>query len=266
MTRKRYVAAWALALLAAGLMGCGNPGDVSPDEPGQASAPPAVTSEADAEAGAPAPAPPDGTTSSPLATATPKQVYSEMIVEDWNGKPMPNMIPIATERPNAFDEPLAQGAPTDEKGWSAFMLPAGKRLFLRAWDPDLLYFANNFYEVPAAEGTRTKQAKITMVPASAVGVIILGQDRRPLPATKIKMLLVHPQHGNWWPQEGITDMKGEVRLGPLPPGEYTVRLKADGIGETETGLVMLPPGKPVVLGSVVLTPAQVDSAPQIVTG
>src|SRR5690606_38231867 len=57
MTRKRYVAAWALALLAAGLMGCGNPGDVSPDEPGQASAPPAVTSEADAEAGAPAPAP-----------------------------------------------------------------------------------------------------------------------------------------------------------------------------------------------------------------
>ena len=97
--------------------------------------------------------------------ASPSQsIYADMTVVDLEGRPLAGMMPIATLNANAFDRPVASGALTDEKGHSTFVVPRqNQRVFLRAWDPELKYFPNNFYEMPVAEGSRTAPLRISMV-------------------------------------------------------------------------------------------------------
>lgn len=198
-----------------------------------------------------APTPPDSepVTEAPKAPADGSQgVYAEMTVVDLDGRPLAGMMPIACREPNAFDQPVARGALTDDKGHSAFTLPQGQRLFVRAWDPDLRMFANNFYEVPAMQGTSTAPMTVAMVPASQLEATLSGPDGQPVAGADAEALLVHPTQGPWWPARGATDGAGRVRFAPVPPGEYIVELNVPKVGTARTAPTFLPPSQSADLG------------------
>ena len=188
----------------------------------------------------------------PPAPAGEMQVHGRIKAVDLTGRPVPGMIPIATTTPNAFDQPVAAGAATGAEGTATIHFPGDRHLFLRAWDPGLAYFPNNFYEVLPGEGTMAGDMTISMAPSAGLRAQLFRVDGTVAANENAGLMMVHPTRGPWWPDEADTDQNGDVIFSPVPPGSFVLRLKILSGGQIEHPEIMLPPGETVDLGSVVL--------------
>ena len=175
-----------------------------------------------------------------------------VVVVDREGRPLANMLPIATETPNAFETPRVQGALTGADGASELALPRDVHLYVRAWDPAMRMFPNNFYEVLPPTGAATETMTITMVEGARLAMTLLNAAQEPAADENVGLMMFHGVHGAWWPGEGDTDAQGRVVFERVPPGEYTIKVKALASGQLEIGGVILPPGGETDLGPVTL--------------
>ena len=173
---------------------------------------------------------------------------------DRAGNPIAGITPIASKQPNAFDPPIEQGEPTPPSGISSVTIPAGQRLFVRAWDPSLKRFANNYLEVHADSGGVTEQTDIVMVDSGALSMTLFGPDQAPVSGKDVTMMMAHPTEGPWWPGKGKTDAAGVVYFDQVPPGTYNVQVNDPSTGFLKNldGITLLP-GQQVNAGDVVLT-------------
>ena len=186
------------------------------------------------------------------AAETKRFTTAPIAVVDLQGRPLPDMLPIATESPNAFQKPVVQGALTDESGMSALSLPRDEHLYVRAWDPSQRMFPNNFYEVLPSTGDTTEAMTITMAEGAALAMTLLDAAQQPVANENVGLMMFHGVHGPWWPDEGDTDAKGRVVFDSVPPGEYTIKVKALKSGQLDIGSVRLPPGGETNLGRIIL--------------
>lgn len=187
-----------------------------------------------------------------LAAAESDGVMAQVEVVDLRGQPLPGMTPIATTTSNAFDKPAVVGQPTDLSGRGELRLPAHLRLYVRAWDPNRGWFANNYFDVPPGRATHTPLMRIEMVRSASLDAVLLGPDNAPASNTNVGLMMFHPTKGAWWPDEADTDANGVVHFPALPAGTYTLKLKALGVGTLDIPSVELPPGGKADLGVVVL--------------
>ncbi len=194
------------------------------------------------------PGPPRTSTASPTVTA-------RLLVADIDGHPLPGMIPIATRKSNAFDPPVAAGNRTGADGRGEVKLPRGERLFVRAWDPELHWFANNFFEVYEGSGDTTAEVDVVMARGASLDGIVLAPDGSPMPpGAEVRLTLSHPVHGAWWPDRAVTGEQGAVHFPSLPAGRYPAVFEVDGVGRIETAPIELPPGGNSEFRSVRLIP------------
>lgn len=185
-------------------------------------------------------------------TETRRVTTARVRVTDLQGRPLANMLPIATDRPNAFQEPAAQGELTGADGTSVLYLPHGQHLYVRAWDPALRVFPNNFYEVLPASGSETAPMTVTMAECATLVMTLLDGDHLPAANENTGLMLFHDVYGPWWPAEADTDAQGRVVFEPVPPGEFSLKVMAVSSGQLELGTVRLRPGGTTDLGPVVL--------------
>ena len=178
-----------------------------------------------------------------LATAT-------LHVVDLDGNPLPNLMPIATLRANAFDRPIATGGPTDANGLGQLEFPTGHSLYIRPWDPTFRYYSTNFFEVLPAMGTETKQLDFVMAKGATLRATIYLPTGEPASAAEVKIMLEHPTQGPWWPDHAATGASGHVEFPSLPPGEFTAQFSVEGVGAVGIPNVVLPPGGAKDLGAV----------------
>ena len=175
-------------------------------------------------------------------------VYATVQVVDLAGTPLAGMAPIVTRQPNAFDEPVAMGLPTDGKGMGTIRFENKEHLYLRAWDPTLDYFPNNFYEVlpggSNVEGTLT----IQMVGSSGLEAQLMLPDGQPAVNETVALMLSHATRGPWWPAQATTDAEGVVRFPNLPAGEFVLSFKVAAGPQLEVTETPLPPGANINLG------------------
>lgn len=182
--------------------------------------------------------------------AAPKPVVANVTITDLEGHPLAGMLPIATKSPNAFDAPVAQGDESGSDGTSTLLLPPGERVFVRAWDPTMGMFANNFYEVPGFPGEKTQPMTVVMVPCSSLEAIVLDEQGQPIAGKEIRLMLIHATKGPWWPAQTISDGEGKVVFRNIPSGQFTVELGSRQLGVAELTNVPLPPGAVVNLERV----------------
>ncbi|HOD51483.1 MAG TPA: hypothetical protein PLJ71_21250 [Candidatus Hydrogenedentes bacterium] len=175
-----------------------------------------------------------------------------VMVVDLEGRPLANMLPLATDSPNAFQKPVVQGELTGSGGTSELSLPRDRHLYVRAWDPALRMFPNNFYEVLPPTGDTTETMTITMVEGATLAMTLLDANQNPAANENVGLMMFHGVHGAWWPAEGNTDENGRVQFALVPPGEYTVKVKAVTSGQLELGSVRLSPGGKTDLGPLTL--------------
>ncbi len=172
---------------------------------------------------------------------------------DLAGKPLPALRPIASREPNAFDEPVAVGQPTDTAGKAMLSFPSTEKLYLRLWDPELKYFANNFYEALPNQGNVAKDMKITMVESAALALRLETADGTPLVSQEIQLMMSHPVRGPWWPARAVTDGEGRVLFSRVPPGQFALSLTMATGERLELPETALMPGGTADLG-VITTP------------
>ena len=178
----------------------------------------------------------------------PAVVSGSMRVVDRQGTPLAGMAPIATRQPNAFDAPVATGPLTGPDGRGRIAFPGDARLYLRAWDPELGYFPNNFYDILPDTGDVTDEMVIEMVPAAALLVLLQQADGRPLADADVAMMMIHPTRGPWWPAEARTSSEGVAAFTRVPPGAFTLRFKTGDGALLEVPEAALPPGQTTDLG------------------
>jgi len=171
---------------------------------------------------------------------------------DMDGAGLPGMTPIATLERNAFDPPIATGAPSVADGASSLEIPCDKHLYVRMWDPNLQRFANNFYELLPGSGQVSAPMEVVMAPAACFEVTLTGPGGQPAANENIGLMMFHPTEGAWWPAEANTDNHGRVRFASVPPGRYRLKIKALKSGEAEVAEAILPPGAATDLGTVTL--------------
>jgi len=191
---------------------------------------------------------PDAPTQSGAPGTASGYVWGYLQTVGLDGNPLPGMIPMVTNRPNAFDEPVAMGQPTGPDGKGAVRFPKGQRLCLRAWDPNLERFANNYYDILPNSGDVTSELTIVMVRAAAIEARVLNPAGGPTANQNVGLMMFHPDKGPWWPTEADTDAAGFVRFAPVPAGEYLLKLKAESGPQLEIPAVSLPPGETIDLG------------------
>jgi len=196
------------------------------------------------------PTPPDRARADAPAQAEP--VVARVRVVDLEGRPLAHMAPIATRRPNAFDEPVARGELTEADGSGSVVLPPGQRLCVRAWDPALKLFSNNYYDVMPDSGTQTEPMTLVMVPGASLRAALVRADGAPAAHTRVRLMMSHPTEGPWWPDRADTDDTGAVRFPALPAGTYTIRMETEDAGQLEIPQVDLPPGGRTDLGTLAL--------------
>jgi hypothetical protein len=211
--------------------------------------PPSVEPETTQEA-----APPPSPTPDAKPSASKDTIRSVVQLRDLAGNPLAGMGAIATESPNAFDAPVAKSTETNEAGEGHIILPAGRELYVRGWDPDLKYFANNFYNVLKGDGSQTQTLVLTMVEASEAVAQLETPDGAPLVNMAVQVMLSHPTQGPWWPSRGETNSAGLLTLSPLPPGQFNLELRTKTAGSLELPATVLPPGETAVLGKLTLRP------------
>jgi hypothetical protein len=232
----RLVPVLVLALLA----GCGG-------EP--AAAPPTLAAPPAAETAPTSPPLPDENPDVPVASSF---IEARIEVVDLEGAPLPGMLAIVTTQANAFDKPLAMGAPTDAQGLGSVRAPNGAHLYLRAWDPEMRYFANNFYDLLPAQGGTTELLRIQMARGASLGATLARADGSPVGGESASVLLVHPTAGPWWPAKGTTTVDGVLRLESVPAGRYSLRIKTESGLQLEVPDVSLPPGSAPDIGALTL--------------
>ncbi len=178
------------------------------------------------------------------------KVYGKVKIVDATGTPMENIGAIATLNPNAFDEPLAWGSLSGRDGISEIWVPKNLHLFIRAWDPKLKFFPNNFYEIPPTDADLLEDMTITMLESSSVEMTLYDSNDNPVAKENVGLMMIHSKYGSWWPCDGYTDENGNVVFAHLPPGIFNLRIK------TESGLILeikelsLPPGSHTIIGKV----------------
>ena len=191
----------------------------------------------------------------PRSARTPEAeaVTARVLVVDLDDEPLAGVHPIATTAPNAFRAPAVTGPPTDAHGRADMGLPPNARLYIRAWDPEMRYFANNYFDMPPAEaGTHTALMCVVMVRSASLACVLIGADGRPAANTNVGLMMFHPTKGPWWPDEGDTDATGAIHFPAVPAGAYTLKLKALGAGMIDVPGVELPPGGHKNLGIIEL--------------
>ena len=200
--------------------------------------------------------PPELATRAPAAVSVSQDpagsATAHVLVVDLRKQPLANMMPIATRLPNAFDQPLAQGALTGPDGKGSVVVPGGERICVRAWDPALNMFANNYFEVLPESAADTALMTVVMVPGASLDVVLYTPGVTPAANQNVGIMMFHPTEGAWWPAEADTDSRGAVHFASLPAGTYTLKIKAAGGGQTEIRDVNLPPGGKTDLGAVLL--------------
>ena len=195
----------------------------------------------------------------PPPTAVPPSIPStssttavRVQIVDLEGRPIAGMMPIATRSPNAFDEPLAKGQLTKEDGSGTLAIPTGDRVFVRAWDPALKYFANNYLEVDPGPEAAKDTLGLVMVPGASLDAVLTTSDGTPAANVKVAIMMLHPTEGPWWPTEANTDAQGALHIPAVPAGKFTVRIKTSSGGHTEIPEVTLRPGGHADLATVIL--------------
>ena len=204
-----------------------------------------------AACGNPTPAP---KTPVPEPSASEGAVAPVTIV-DLDGSPLADMQPIASREPNAFEAPVAQGPLTDAQGHCEFDVPTNEHVFVRGWDPNLKYFANNFYEIAPGPATKTEPMTLVMVLGASLDVTVIYPNGQPIANTAVDIMMLHPEKGPWWPDRATTTSAGVVHFDSLPAGQFTILMKnGDGLrGEVDD--VLLRPGAAETLGDVILRPS-----------
>ncbi len=186
------------------------------------------------------------------ARAPNSQVRGLVRVVDLQRQPLAGMAPIATLQPNAFDEPVASGPLTAADGRSALLFPADQRVCVRAWDPELRFFANNYVDVLPNTGTITEEMEIIMAPAASFEMTLLLPGGLPAANRNVGLMMFHPTRGPWWPSEGNSDSTGRVEFVSIPPGRFLLKVKIDSGESIDLPELSLPPGASVDLGPVSL--------------
>lgn len=233
-----------VALAAAGCGDPAKPADTPAPPPAQA---PAAPTPAEAP---PAPAPVPENAAAPATEAG--FVHATVQVVDLAGKPLAGMAPIVTHQPNAFDKPVAMGDPTDTAGMGTIRFENKEHLYLRAWDPTLDYFPNNFYEVLPGGSSVEETLTIQMVGASGLEAQLFLPDGQPAASQTVALMLSHATRGPWWPAQATSDAEGVVRFPNLPAGEFVLSFKVTAGPKLEVRETPLPPGSTVNLGAVKL--------------
>lgn len=168
---------------------------------------------------------------------------------DLDGNPLPGMLPIATRKANAFDTPVVYGDKTGADGLAGVVLPRTDRLWVRAWDPELNWFAVNVYDVVANVGNETELMTIQMARAGSLSVVLQDSDGVLLSGKNVGLRMSHPTRGPWWHAEGKTDAAGRVTFAKVPPGEYLIGMTLESGERAEWGVTRINPGATVDLGS-----------------
>jgi len=187
-------------------------------------------------------------------TETPAEarVTANIIAVDLDGRPLANMMPIATKLPNAFDPPVVRGPLTREDGCGSLGIPSAEHLYLRAWDPEIKMFANNYYEVLPGSEMDPAPLKVTMVPGASLAAQLLTREGKLASNVAVDLKMFHPTEGVWWPSRADTDQQGIVRFSSVPAGRYKVRLETASGAHFELDNLELPPGAAKDLGSITL--------------
>jgi hypothetical protein len=171
---------------------------------------------------------------------------------DLEDRPVANAIPIATRQPNAFDQPLARGAATGPDGTSTVAIPGGEWVCVRAWDPELKKFANNYVDVYGSAEHVAGVIRLTLVPGAELRATLFMPDGSRAANTRVDILMHHPTRGPWWPSFTETDAEGVAEFPALPAGVYRVEWSAASGGRIDMPEVTLMPGSHVDLGVVPL--------------
>ena len=180
------------------------------------------------------------------------QFVAQLRVVDLEGRPLANMAPIATLQPNAFDKPVVQGPLTKEDGQASLVLPNDQLFYVRAWDPNLRMFANNYIEIRPGPGTSTPQMDIVMTPGASLDAVLVGRDGKPAANVHVELMMFHPTEGPWWPDRADTNARGAVHFPSVPAGKYAIKIRVAAGGENEAPDVYLPPGGAIDLGPLTL--------------
>lgn len=180
------------------------------------------------------------------------EVLARMKVVSLSGQPLSGMMPIATLQPNAFDEPIAVGPLTDLNGESRLRFPDNQKVALRAWDPELRFFPNNFYDALPNTGSVTDTLVITMVESAHLEAVLITPQGRHVEHENAGIMLFHPIHGPWWPAEAEVGEKGAVTFRNIPPGKFVMRLKVTSGPTVELPETYIAPGEITHLGMVYL--------------
>ncbi len=184
------------------------------------------------------------------APAESEWIPAEVKVVDLDGRPLGGMRPIATTEPNAFERPISVGEPTAGDGESTLMIPEDRQVYIRAWDPELKWFANNYIDIPPTPGSSVPELRIMMVRAGSLTIRLIAQTGEPVADTEIELMMFHPAKGPWWPTKAETDRDGKAEFESVPPGVYTVRIDAAASGRIELPDVAIDPGGHTDLGEV----------------
>ncbi len=195
---------------------------------------------------------PSKTTSTSISEENSYVATGYVRVLDLGGEPMANMAPIVTRSANAFDPPLSTGALTDAEGRGSVRFPNNEKLFLRAWDPQLAYFPNNFFTILPASGDATDELTVVMAKAASLSVQLYDADNAPLAHQNIGIMMFHPTEGPWWPASANTDAEGLVHFPAVPPGSFVIKVKAESGLQYELPALSLAPGADIDVGAVIL--------------
>ena len=191
---------------------------------------------------------------SPAAATPPptSEVNAYITVVDSDGHALVGMIPLVTRRPNAFDEPVATGAPTGVDGKGSVRFTSDVKVYLRAWDPMLERFPNNYYDVLPGSGNVSDDLEIVMLDAVTLKASLLTPTGVPAVDESVALMLLHPGRGPWWPTKGRTDSTGGLALPNLPPGKFSLRFETGSGYRLELPEVGMLPGHTVDLGVIEL--------------
>ncbi len=171
-------------------------------------------------------------------------------VVDREGNPLPGMRPVVTAQPNAFDQPLALGAPTGAGGNASVHFTARAKVYLRAWDPELAYFPNNYYDLLPETGEVARGLVVVMLRAASLRLTLEDGRGIPLAREQVKLMMLHPAKGPWWPAEGETDGEGIVTFTKIPPGNFGLELRAASGRAIDLPETKFTPGALTDLGSI----------------
>jgi hypothetical protein len=177
---------------------------------------------------------------------------ARVLVMDMNGTPLPNMLPIASTQPNAFNKPLVTGQPTGDDGRGYMSIPSDRWLYVRAWDPTNRMFANNYFDVLPGKTETTDVMEIVMLPGASLSAVVVDGSGAAIGDSAVGMMMSHPTRGPWWPAESRTDEKGKIVFESVPAGKYQITLETPAGQQIELPEVALPPGGSADLGPVAL--------------